>query len=50
MAGVAVGLDFGAIMAVATAQGADAGFLSEVLPEAEVAILAGISGDSEGED
>lgn len=46
MAGEPVGLDFGAIMAVASAQDVDAELLADVLPEVETAILVGMSDQS----
>lgn len=45
MAGIPVGLDFGAVMAVAVAQEADLELLSDTLPEFEAALLAGMSGE-----
>lgn len=50
MSGIAVGLDYAAIMAVAAAQGADGELLSEALPEVEVAIVAALNGDAEGDE
>lgn len=47
MEGTAVGLDFGAILAVADAQGADAELLADVLPTAEAAILAALNADDD---
>lgn len=49
MSGVPVGLDFGAIMAVAGPMGADLEMLSEALPDLESAILSAMAGD-ESED
>lgn len=50
MSGTAVGLDFGAVMAVGQARGADPELLSEALPDIEIAIIAGANGDPDGED
>lgn len=50
MTGVPVGLDFGAVMTVAAAQDADIELLAECLPEFEIALLAGLSGDVDEED
>lgn len=48
MAGVPVGLDFGAIMAVAATQGAAAAALvAEALSDVETAILVGLAEQSE---
>jgi hypothetical protein len=40
-------LDYGAVMAVGAALGADAEILADVLPAAERAIIAGLSGDDD---
>jgi hypothetical protein len=45
MAGVPIGLDFGAIMLVAAAQDVDLELLSETLPDFESIVIAGLSGD-----
>ena len=50
MSGLASGLDFGAVMAVAEMQGVDLELLAEALPEVEIAMLAGISGEQEEGD
>lgn len=51
MSGVPTGLDFGAVMAIAEAQGADLALLADAIGEFEIALLAGISGeDDQGED
>ena len=44
------GLDFGAVMAVAAARGADLAMLSEVLPGVEMAIVAAHRGGDEEEE
>ena len=43
-------LDFGAVMAVAAAIGADTALVAELLPDVENAILTGIAGDDDGDD
>jgi hypothetical protein len=47
--GAPFALDFGAVYSVAGAMGADLELLTEVLPHAEAAILAGLSGEA-GDD
>lgn len=42
-------LDFGAVMVMGAALGADMDMLASVLPDAEAAIIAGLSGDAEGD-
>ena len=49
MAAVPFALDYGAVMAVASARGADAELIAEVLPAAEAAILASLD-DGSGDD
>lgn len=44
------GLDFGAVMMVATAAGADTALVADVLPAVEQAILLGQRNDEEAED
>lgn len=44
------GLDFGAVMTVATAAGADTALVADVLPAVEQAILLGQQNDEEAED
>lgn len=44
------GLDFGAVMMVATAAGADTALVADVLPVVEQAILLGQRNDEEAED
>jgi hypothetical protein len=46
MAGVPIGLDFGAIMLIGAAQDADLELLAEVLPEFEAIVIAGLSDES----
>ena len=43
------GLDFGAVMAVGTALGADVELLAQVLPDVEAAILSDQSDDDGGD-
>lgn len=50
MSGVPVGLDFSAIMTLAAHRGADLELLSDVLPDAETAIVAALAGDPSDED
>lgn len=47
MTGGAYALDFGAVMTVAAAQGADLELLSEALPDLELVMLSGMAGDTE---
>jgi hypothetical protein len=47
MAGVATGLDFGAIMAIAHAQDADLALLADTLPDFEIALLTRLNGDAD---
>jgi hypothetical protein len=47
--GTPIGLDYGAVMAVATARRADVDLLSEVLPAVEAAILDNLAGDGDDE-
>lgn len=47
--GTPIGLDYGAVMAVATAQGADVELLAEVLPSVEAAILLSFDDDGGGD-
>lgn len=47
MAGIALGLDFGAVLALGQAQGADVELLAEVLPEIEPLVLAAFQPDDE---
>lgn len=47
MAGVAMGLDFGAIIAVAAAQGVDVELLAECLPIIEPIVLVAHQADEE---
>lgn len=49
MSGTPSGLDFGAVMMVAGAQGADLELLAEALPDIEAALLAALAGDGEEE-
>lgn len=44
------GLDFGAVMMVATAAGADTALVADMLPAVEQAILLGQRNDEEAED
>jgi hypothetical protein len=46
MAGIPIGLDFGAIMLTGAALEADLELLAEVLPEFEAAVMAGLSDES----
>jgi hypothetical protein len=48
--GTPIGLDYGAVMAVATARGADVELLSEVLPAVEAAILDNLAGEESDDD
>lgn len=50
MAGTPVGLDFGAIMTVGAALGADLSLLAEILPDVELTIIAGLSGDTDPDE
>lgn len=50
MGGVPVGLDFGAILAIGAATGADLEMLAEALPEAESAILSAMADGNDSED
>jgi hypothetical protein len=43
MAGVPMGLDFGAVMAIGAAQDVDLELLADTLPEYETAILTGLA-------
>lgn len=43
MAGIPIGLDFGAVMLTGAAQAADLELLSEVLPDFEAIVIAGLS-------
>lgn len=47
MGGVAAGLDYGAVMTFADAQGVDLELLTDVLPEVENSIVAAMNGDSD---
>lgn len=47
--GGALGLDFGAVMAMGTALGADTALLAEVLPAAEYAIVKALAPDRDDE-
>lgn len=49
MSGVPSGLDFGAVLAIAQSNGTDLELLADALPEVELMILAGLSGDAEPE-
>jgi len=44
------GLDFGAIMTMGAALGADLELLADVLPGIEAARIGGLSGEEEGDD
>jgi len=46
MAGVPVGLDFGAVLAIAAAQGTDLDLLSDVLPDVEISIVSALNADA----
>lgn len=48
--GGAIGLDFGAVIALGEAMGADTSLLAEVLPDIERTILDAIHGGGEEED
>lgn len=48
--GSPIGLDFGPVMTVAAARGADLELLADVLPEVENALLDAISGEPEDEE
>lgn len=50
MSGAACSLDFASVMMVAEAQGADTELLADVLPEVEIAILAGANGEADEDD
>ena len=43
-------LDYGAVMIVGAARGANLEMLADVLPAAERAIIAGLSGDDDGSE
>lgn len=43
--GVPIGVDFGAVLAVAEAQGADTELIAEALPAVEAALIDALSGD-----
>jgi hypothetical protein len=42
-----IGLDFGAIMLIGAAQGADLELLSEVLPDFEAVVIASLADDGD---
>lgn len=47
MAGVPVGLDFGAVLQMGEALGADSELLAETLPDFEAAVMASLNDDIE---
>lgn len=49
MAGVPVGLDFGAVMAIGGGLGADLELIAEVLPDVEHALLSALAEEADEE-
>jgi hypothetical protein len=48
--GMPFGMDFGAVMTMAAARGADTALVAEALPAVEAAVLAGLAREEDGDD